>query len=295
MTAARRAFTLLELLVVIAIVAVLLGLLLPAVQKVREAANRAKCQNNLKQIGLALHQYHDRLGALPAGVTSRSQPMPYISWLTRLLPHIEQDTLWRMTLDAYDFAPRNPFQLPHIGFGTPQRMFSCPSDGRVESPQDTHQDRRAALTSYIGVLGTDFTKSDGVLYRDSRVKLTDVTDGTSGTLAAGERPPSPDFWYGWWYAGVGQRRTGSGDMLLGTRELHWPRAPFTDGCPAGPFAFVPGRMDEQCDLFHFWSVHPGGAYFLFCDGSAKFLTYAVDPVMPALASRAGGEVATIRD
>jgi prepilin-type N-terminal cleavage/methylation domain-containing protein/prepilin-type processing-associated H-X9-DG protein len=290
----RGAFTLIELLVVIAIVAVLIGLLLPAVQKARAAAARTGCQNNLKQLGLALHYYHDQTGSFPPGVTGvrRGEPFPHLGWLARLLPYVEQEPLWRITRSAYDFDPRFPYRLPHLGILTPIKLFGCPADGRTEVPQDTHTGLRVALGSYLGVLGTDFRQAGGVLYRDSLTRLADILDGTSNTLAVGERPPSPDFWYGWWYAGEGQANSGSGDTVLGVREVRWPSAPYAQQCPPGPYAFRPGRLDEQCDPFHFWSLHAGGAHFLFADGSVRFLAYTADLLLPALATRAGGEAVT---
>jgi prepilin-type N-terminal cleavage/methylation domain-containing protein/prepilin-type processing-associated H-X9-DG protein len=290
----RPAFTLLELLVVVAILGVLLGLLLPAVQKAREAANRAGCVNNLKQLGLALHQYHDAGGSLPPGVSSGrpGDPFPRMAWLTRLLPYLGQEPLWRLTVAAYDYEPLPYQNPPHLGFSIPLKVFACPADGRTPQAQATHDGLRAALTSYVGVLGTSYDRNDGVLFLDSRVRLGDVTDGTSTTLAAGERPPSADCWYGWWYAGYGQVGTGSGDMLLGVQERNIGGT-YVSGCPAGPYQFGPGRLGEQCDLFHFWSLHPGGAHFLFADGSARFLSYSAAPLMPALATRSGQEVVTL--
>jgi prepilin-type processing-associated H-X9-DG protein len=279
-----------ELLVVIAIIAVLIGLLLPAIQKVRAAASRIQCANNLKQLGLAVHLYHDAQATLPPGITSRrrGEPWPRMSWLARLLPYVEQDPLWQTTLVAYQ-RERSPFlNPPHVGYGTPLRLFACPDDGRVLQLDYTHRGRRPALTSYVGVLGTDYTHTDGVLFRDSRVRLTDILDGTGNTVAVGERPPSADRWYGWWYAGFGQAGTGSADMLLGVRERN-RGGPYVATCPHGPYRFRPGRVDEQCDLFHFWSLHSGGAHFLFADGSVRFLAYSADPRLPALATRAGGE------
>ncbi len=127
---------------------------------------------------------------------------------------------------------------------------------------------------------------------DSRIRLNDITDGTSSTLVAGERPPSADFWYGWWYAGVAQSGTGSPDMVLGVRELN-VNAAFAWFCPPGPYHFQAGSINNQCDVFHFWSPHSGGANFLFADGHVQFLTYSADSILPALATRAGGEAADI--
>ncbi len=154
-----------------------------------------------------------------------------------------------------------------------------------------------ATTSYLGVNGTDWEAEDGIFYRDSATRFADIIDGTSNTLMIGERPPSPDFWYGWWYAGFGQQGTGSCDMLLGVRER---KAPPLDGiknyledCPDGPYHFETGKPGRQCDTLHYWSYHPGGAIFGFADGSVRFLSYGADEVMPQLATIAGGEVATV--
>jgi prepilin-type processing-associated H-X9-DG protein/prepilin-type N-terminal cleavage/methylation domain-containing protein len=288
----RSAFTLVELLVVIAIVAALLGLLLPAVQKTRAAASRLACTNNLKQIGLALHSYHDTGGALPPGLTPRrkGEPFPDMGWLTRLLPFVEQQPLWDLTTVAYAERPSNPYGLPHYGIMTPIKVFGCPADGRVTSAQVTHQDLRVALSSYLGVLGTNLSRNDGALYWDSRIRLTDILDGMSNTLMVGERPPSADFWYGWWYAAQGQARSGSADTVLGVREVRFADDEYTPGCPPGPYRFVQGSLTNPCDVFHFWSLHSGGANFLFADGSVQFLAYSADSVLPALSTRAGGEV-----
>lgn len=286
----RRAVTVTELLVVIAITITLAGLLLPAVQRVRESAARIRCENNLKQIGLALHQYHDVQRQLPPGVTSRrrSEPYPRMSWPARLLPYIEQGAMWQQTVQSYALS-RIPFDNPpHTGFATVVPTFVCASDDRVWQPQDTHNNRRAALTSYVGVLGTDWSTRTGVLFQDSKVQFADITDGMSNTLVVGERPPSADFWYGWWYAGTGQARTGSGDVLLGVRERN-RGGTYVYFCAPGPYSFGPGRFSDQCDMFHFWSPHPAGTYFLFCDGTVRFLLYSADELLPALATRSGGE------
>ncbi len=289
----RRGFTLLELLVVIAIIGVLIGLLLPAVQKVREMGYRIQCNNNLKQVGLALHQYHDLYYSFPPGVSYRNgkDPYPHLSWLARLLPYIEQDQLWRLTQKAYEedkWPGNNP---PHVGLDTVVPLFTCPSDPRTETAQEVFP-YHVAFTSYLGVLGQNLDTKDGILFLDSRIRLADVQDGSSQTIMVGERPPSADLQYGWWYAGFGQLKpTGSGDMLLGVREI----IKHVDGGFAGPYHYTAGRLDNQSDMFHFWSLHPGGANSLFADGSVHFLLYDADPIMPALASRAGGEVVALPD
>jgi prepilin-type N-terminal cleavage/methylation domain-containing protein/prepilin-type processing-associated H-X9-DG protein len=291
MTTPRRAFTLVEMLVVIAVIGVLISLLLPAVQKARVAATCVQCGNNLKQIGLALHNYHDAYAVLPAGVTSQrpGEPFPRMGWQTRLLPYLEQEPLWRFTVAAFDFNPSPFANPPHLGLSTPIRVFACPTDNRTLQPQTTHHNWRVALTSYVGVLGTAYDRPDGVVFLDSRVRLTDITGGTSSTAVAGERPGSPDCWFGWWYAGLRQADTVSADMLLGVRERNARHSLLRD-CPKGPYHFQPGRLDRPCDVLHFWSLHPGGGFVLFADGSVHFLPYEADAVLPALATQAGNEI-----
>lgn len=113
-------------------------------------------------------------------------------------------------------------------------------------------------------------------------------------MIVGERPPSSDFWYGWWYAGYGQAATGSVDMLLGARERNAAEAD-TQACPSGPYQFQAGQLDNFCDLFHFWSLHGAGANFLAADGSVHYLGYFGANVLPALATRMGGEAVAAPD
>lgn len=295
-TTARLGVTLLELLVVLAIIAALAGLLIPAVQKVRAAANRSRCQNNLRQISIGLHNCHTSLGRWPAGlnVDAESGQYRYLGWTGRLLPWVEQSALWQQAEAAFasDPDPEAFYQhAPHRAvLGTPVSMYTCPSDNRLPGPTIVHQ-TPIAHTSYLGVGGTDRTKLDGVLYLDSKIRLADIRDGTSNTVAVGERPPPHDLTLGWWYRGWGQRKDGSAEMVLGAAELNVR----TPACDPGPYQFRPARFDDRCAAYHFWSTHSGGAYFAFADGSVRFLPYTADAVLPALATRAGGEVTAIPD
>jgi hypothetical protein len=285
---------LIELVVVIAIIATLMGLLIPAVMRVRDAAARSKCSNNLRQIGLALHQYHGAYNSLPPGVSygDGSDPYPYMSWSCRLLPFLEQDALWRQAELAFAQDKNFLDNPPHTGLATVLPIFGCPADGRTLRVGDV-PGRERAFTSYLGVEGTAQFRKDGVLFLDSRIRFADITDGTSNTLGVGERPASADGILGWWYAGEGQSGDGSGDMVLSVRERNV--SGYGPGCPLGPYHFQAGRLDNQCDAFHFWSTHIGGAHFLFTDGAVRFLIYSADPLLPALATRAGGEVVTVPD
>jgi prepilin-type N-terminal cleavage/methylation domain-containing protein/prepilin-type processing-associated H-X9-DG protein len=310
----RPGFTLIELLVVIAIIAILIGLLLPAVQKVRDAANRMLCQNNLKQMGLALTGYHDLYGSYPPAIaeatgTRPRLPKQWLSWMGRTLRFVEQDNLANTMESA--FATQgdkpNPFMdPPHVGFGTPLPLYRCPADSRQYQASLVFQPGFdpvvVAFTGFLGINGTNLRARDGVLYWNSAVRIADITDGTSSTLLVGERPPSWDLVYGWWYAGAGQLdkaggfpNSGSLDVTLGTAELNLRTVeiPEMNACPDGPFAFGPGTIDNPCDQFHFWSLHAGGSNFLFADGSVHFLTYEAARILPMLATRAGGEVVAL--
>jgi prepilin-type processing-associated H-X9-DG protein len=280
--------TLVELLVVIGILSSLVALLLPAVQRVRAAAQRVQCSNNLRQIGLALHNYHDSHGQFPPGVRGTKDPFPFLSWIARLTPHLEQQAIWDQTVK--DYADQKHFWGPptwHAGVGRVLRLLICPADGPASAfvqPENVE----VGFTHYLGVIGRDSGSKDGVLYLDSRVTFGGIKDGTSSTLMVGERPPSPHNRFGWWYAGVGQSFDGSADMLLGVQDY---RTTFREPtCPWGPYYFGPGTLANPCDTFHFWSLHMGhGANFLFCDGAVHFIPYSAKDIMPALATRAGGE------
>lgn len=288
----RRGLSLLEMLVAIAIVATLVGLLLPAVQKLRAAASRSACTNNLHQIALALHQHHDAHDKLPPATTTKpGQPfLPYISWSARVLPHLEQDAAWGDALADYGNQLSFSKPMPHRNLARPMSIFICPADGRKigTNPDGT----TAAFTHYLGVAGTKWMFWDGVLYPNSTVRFADITDGASQTLMLGERPPSPDNSFGWWYAGAGQGMEGELDSHIVSQSFNRTfRAPT---CPKDfIYGFSPGDAEDMCSTFHFWSRHSGGANFALVDGSVRFLPYSAAGLVPALSTRAGHEVASI--
>ncbi len=286
----RSGVSLVEVLVLIAIIAALLGLTTGVVQYARNAAASTECKGNLHQLGVALYDYHAINKALPPGISVQDvrAPLQFIGWQTRLLPFLDQSALWQQTLEAYVQTPDFSKMPPHPS-GVVIAVFGCPSDPRSGAASKFGN----AFTSYLGVEGTNQYRHDGLFYRDSHVRFEDVSDGLSNTLMVGERPPSANERLGWWYAGWGQDKDGSAEMVLGVNELtsgYWLRV-----CPRGPYSFGPGSFQNQCDAFHFWSPHGGGANFLFADGSVRFITYGAAPLMPALATRNGGEAETLPD
>jgi prepilin-type N-terminal cleavage/methylation domain-containing protein/prepilin-type processing-associated H-X9-DG protein len=290
----RSALSLVELLVVIAIVGVLLAILVPAVQRVRAAAAQRACASNLRQIGCALHHYHDSFETLPPGNSPPNGKSRYwyMGWHARILPYVEGDNLWRETERAFRSDAAFFHNPPHVGLGTVMKVYGCPTDSRVAVAQRNKVGTGIALTSYLGVAGTNYQAKDGLLFGDSAIRFAEVGDGMTNTIIVGERPPRPDFELGWWYAGVGQDGAGSCDMLLGASEIYR----YGPGiCPRGPYSFAPGRLDDMCDAYHFWSLHSDGANFLFGDGGVRFLRYSAAPILPALATRSGGESVVLPD
>lgn len=287
-------FSALELLVVVAILGVLVALTLAAVQRTRAAAARAACANQLRQLALAMHSYQAQRGSFPPGVANRDgkDPYPFLSFHGRLLPYLEQQANWDQVEAAFRTTKDFLVNPPHTGLSTAMPQFGCPLDGRTRTAQSVRGSLRG-LTSYLGVEGTNSTRLDGVLFIDSTVRPADVTDGLSNTLAVGERPPSADMVLGWWYGGWGQDKDGEADVVLGTRTRN--NQTWAPGCPVGPYQFRQGDIRNQCAAFHFWSLHAGGAHFALTDGSVRFLRYEADPIMPTLATRAGGEAVTVPD
>jgi prepilin-type N-terminal cleavage/methylation domain-containing protein/prepilin-type processing-associated H-X9-DG protein len=271
----RRGFTLIELLVVIAIIAVLIGLLLPAVQKVREAANRASCANNLKQIGLGLHNHHSALGYFPRGSSDgpsktccNGDTRKEWTWMYHLLPYIEGDNLYNEPTDL------------NVAL-TPTRIYYCPSR-RAPTVYSN-----GARCDYAGNGGETMGQagSTGVFVRTWATlpnppataerfrRLADLTDGTSNTIAVGEKQLGPSVqgtaggdnepWNnsGWDEDNV---RFGSTDWAGNLGGL--------DTDANHPTSASPTYWSRK-----FGSSHSGGVNFVFCDGSVRTISYGIDP------------------
>jgi prepilin-type N-terminal cleavage/methylation domain-containing protein/prepilin-type processing-associated H-X9-DG protein len=309
-------FTLIELLVVIAIIGVLIGLLVPAVQKVREAGNRMACSNNLKQIGLALLNYHDSYKRFPYENTNLSDSVR-CNWAAHIFPFIEQPfkgtVLGPTTVIGGHVLPQPGIRNDAIGNTFVVPIYLCPSDGPTISA-----DGSRALGNYLAVNAPNTDQRDywntataGVFvyqcHNTVNVSISDpravvntngppttiasITDGTSNTLAVGERPAYPDlpeagYCGAWVYSEM--------DSALGLPNTkQWCATVDNLGrpCPGGKQWFQPGTPGNYCDANHFWSKHIGGGNWLFCDGSVRFLSYNIGTaIQAALATKAGGEV-----
>jgi prepilin-type N-terminal cleavage/methylation domain-containing protein/prepilin-type processing-associated H-X9-DG protein len=276
----RQGLTLIELLVVIAIIAVLIGLLLPAVQKVREAAARSKCSNNLKQIGLAAHGYHGVQLTFPPGYMATgpysdgaTDTTPGWGWGTFLLPHLEQDNLFR-TIE-FNLSVADPANAAAVQTMLP--VYLCPSDLAASTPFMVPDAfgvplARAAPSSYAGCIGGDESGTDGpdglgILYRNSRVRLTDVTDGTSQTILVGERAWSNcnGIWAGAISGGAAAR--GMQNPCPGTGETSYPSPTLV----LAHSHLNNTTTDADGGLDDYSSRHTGGSNFVFADGSVHFI------------------------
>jgi prepilin-type N-terminal cleavage/methylation domain-containing protein/prepilin-type processing-associated H-X9-DG protein len=296
----RSGFTLIELLVVIAIIAVLIGLLLPAVQKVREAANRTKCQNNLHQMVIGMHNYEVANGVWPPAYRNADTPQngqirPGWGWGSFILPYIEQAPLYTtLNVDFSVFGNgANPVP-PTTLTQTVVSIYRCPSDPapNINSFRNDH-----GMSNYRAVRGTYgnpgapsplppypfITNEDlgGVLDQNSKIRMADISDGTSNQLAIGEcifDEPSQK-WAALWSGMIG---TYQGGIMISCVMWH---------------------IDERQDNVTingaapqaFGSRHAGGAYFAFCDGSVRFFreqSTGVMQVLRFLAKRNDGAVAS---
>jgi len=286
----HKAFTLVELLVVIAIIGILVSLLLPAVQAAREAARRMSCYNNLKQIGLALHNYHDTHKSLPMGWIgvdpATRQPhalgQPGWGWAARVLPFLEQSNT--ESLLKGDLPITDPSNL--AARSTHLALYRCPSDANSQDFFDITGSMptvRIPVANYVGMAGTQELenceplpigvqcRTDGIFYHNSSTQFRDITDGLSNTFMVGERNSKIDK--STWVGSIPGADEGFA-RFLGIAD----HAPNTVGA----------HLDDLS------SYHPAGTNFVIADGSVRLITETIDlTVYQALATTRGGEAATL--
>jgi prepilin-type processing-associated H-X9-DG protein/prepilin-type N-terminal cleavage/methylation domain-containing protein len=303
----RSAFTAIELLVVIAIIGTLVALVLPGVQKVREAANRVQCESNLKQLVLSLHHYHETNGSLP--YCSNQPGTPWQGWMLRVLPYLEQKALF----DAYDFNQKwyDPDNLPVTT--TPLRVAHCPAaaadplDGNAladpwvpfaptsDYGATTSVDQRLVTAGLIDFAGP------GIMPRNTYPRFAEVTDGLSNTIMLAESAGRPQIWrVGQPFGappdqrinGGGWARTQTDFSIAGSSAdgTTFP-GPCAINCANGDMVTVyPSPFYGVEGTGAVYSFHAGGANIAFADGSVRFIQQGIDiKTLAALVTRAGGE------
>jgi prepilin-type processing-associated H-X9-DG protein len=303
MTRRQTAWTLVELLVVLAIIGVLLALVLPAVQRVREAANQAQCRNNLRQLALATHHFHQVYRHFPVRYGWDPQAIWY-NWAVALLPYLEQQPLYDqiMAIEAGEFYDQPG---PNSVWARAPAVFVCPSDYMPGQPcvwSDGVKDVYCGISSYMGNGGTTANADSGIISdprfvnppRKTPVRLSDVTDGTSCTLMFGERYTFDPLW-----AAFADSMSAQPPMQDYRFFVPWFDsylfASFGITCPGTSINFRLSTSYNNDDLWPrlgaYGSGHPGGAHVAFVDGSVRFLHNSLPyEVLSALSTRAGGEI-----
>jgi prepilin-type N-terminal cleavage/methylation domain-containing protein/prepilin-type processing-associated H-X9-DG protein len=312
----KPGFTLIELLVVIAIIAILIGLLLPAVQKVRESAARATCQNNLKQLGIGLHNYHDPNNTLPSNIRPSATGTVRVRWTTYLLPYIEQDPLFRsvnLNVNWHNSANLNP------GFATRLKLMECPSSPNgtiIDGAPDTGWTNIVANGDYAGFYGVSpelvtlglvpastGRADNGAISKTTALNFNSFTDGLSNTLFLTESAGRPNVYRRGRLVTTasGNNRVNGGGWCRPASELNVLRGSSADGLSfPGPNAInvtngevlgsYPHPYYNVDGTSQIYSFHTGGVNALFVDGSVRFLRQSISiGALAAIISRDGGE------
>ena len=286
-------FSMIELIVSLAIFAILTALAVCGVQKVRAAATRTTCASNLRQIAIASHHYEANHRSLPAGCSYPGTNKPNgrsgrgLSWQTSLLPYLDRHELWSRCWDANTKLPPAPNAVHDQLMAVVVPVFLCPADGR-SSGHNQRPNQSWALSDYTGVSGSAASDYNGVLFPGTGVRFVNIRDGSSNTIMIGERPPGPNGNYGAWYASWGTVATCPVVQVTPAGLIGNPPASAT-GCDRMAPAFSQVNVDDLCSVGHYHSLHVGGANFVFADASVRFLPYSAAKIVPALATRAGGE------
>jgi len=300
----RSGFTLVELLVVIAIIGVLVALLLPAVQAAREAARRMRCANNLKQMGIATHMYHDNFQSFPAG----AMVLNNLSWNVFILPYLEQSAMYQQfnqNTGAFNGAPNQEGPNKNVLALNRMQAYLCPSSPNffATHPSSLLLDgRKTYAKHYFGVMGPKITGTSnttylfdpissgqggfalqGILGRDSKVRMANVTDGTSNTLLIGEiSNPGGDG--ASWVRGIAFGTTvAAANGMSASKNVNF-----------GINVLLTPQSANQFNDISFASYHTGGVQFVLGDGTVRFFSDNINTsTYKALASLDGGESTTL--
>jgi prepilin-type N-terminal cleavage/methylation domain-containing protein len=268
----RGAFTLVELLVVIAIMGVLIGLLLPAVQKVREAASRVTCQNNLRQLGIAFHHHHDALGCFPSGGWNWFTPPNYVTgqpltggqqqagWGFQVLPFIEQDNVW------YGSGAQNDLGRALVAVGTPTKLYFCPSRRGMQTVvyAETEYFNGMEVTRALCDYAASNLENNGVVQQFTPTHFADILDGASNTLMLGEKRLNLSY--------LGQPQPD--DNIGYTAGFDNDTVRSTNRPPAPDYRNAMGNGGDR-----FGSSHPGCFNAVLADGHVRPIFYTIDPTV----------------